>query len=46
MTLAGVHEAILNDPTLQKLAELIRSQQWQPIIKMAENTTSDTLQLI
>ena len=46
MTLAEVQEAILNDPKLQKLAELIRSQQWQLIMKMAENTTRDTLQLI
>ena len=32
MTLVEVQEATLNDPTLQKLAELIRSQQWHSIL--------------
>lgn len=44
MTLTEVQEATLNDLTLQKLAELIRSQLWQPNMKMDENTTSDSSQ--
>lgn len=45
MTLTEVEEATLKDATLQKLAEIIRSQQWQPILQMDATISSDKSQI-